>query len=737
MVDFPAILEPVARKLLGEPNAALSSKTELRFGSHGSLSVEIAGPKRGQWYNHEAQEGGGVLDLIRAQTGLVNGEAARWLQDNGFAADEVAQAPRRQVAIYDYQAADGTLLFQVVRFAPKDFRQRRPDGNGWAWNLQGIDPVPFRLPTLIAAVEAGKRIHIVEGEKDVLSLERLGLAATCNAGGADNGKGRKWLPAFGRYFGGADVVVLPDNDDPGRTHAAHVARTLADTARSVRIVELPGLPPKGDVSDWLAAGGTVEALDRLADAAPVFQAEAAPVWDEPPPDAIYDVDAPDDLPPGLTEIDLAAEFTRRHGAAYRFVAAWGRWLKWTGTHWQDEQTLEVFDLARRVCRDTAAMAEKATQAAAISKANTVAAVERLARADRQHAATIDQWDADSWLLNTRAGVVDLRDGKMRRHRPDQHLTKITAVAPGGECPTWLAFLDRAMAGDAELVGFIQRVAGYCLTGSTRDHAMFFAYGTGGNGKGVCLNTIAAVLGDYASIAPIETFTASTGDRHPTELASLRGARLVTAQETEEGRRWAESRIKALTGGDPITARYMRQDFFTFTPQFKLLIAGNHKPGLRNVDEAMRRRLHLIPFTVTVPAAERDPLLPEKLKAEWPGILKWMIAGCLEWQRIGLAPPPAVTEATDSYLEAEDAFALWASECLAPYAGWFETSADLFASWKKWAEAAGEFAGSQKRFSQTFETRGATSKRQPGTGKMGFEGFRILRPDYSEDPRYGN
>ena len=142
---------------------------------------------------------------------------------------------------------------------------------------------------------------------------------------------------------------------------------------------------------------------------------------------------------------------------------------------------------------------------------------------------------------------------------------------------------------------------------------------GVNGKSVLLSTIAGLLGDYHKTAPIETFTASNADRHPTDLPGLRGARLVTATETEEGRRWAEARIKQLTGGDMISARFMRQDFFEFSPAFKLVIAGNHKPSLRSVDEAIRRRFHLIPFGVTIPAGERDGELADKLRTEWPGI----------------------------------------------------------------------------------------------------------------------
>ena len=194
---------------------------------------------------------------------------------------------------------------------------------------------------------------------------------------------------------------------------------------------------------------------------------------------------------------------------------------------------------------------------------------------------------------------------------------------------------------------------------TTEHALFFLYGTGANGKSVFLNTIKGILAEYQKTAPIETFTDSLSDRHPTELAGLKGARLVTAVETEQGRRWAESKIKTLTGGDLISARFMRQDFFEYVPQFKLLIAGNYKPGLRSVDEAIRRRFNLIPFTVTIPPEERDPDFAEKkLQPEWAGILQWMIEGCLEWRRIGLAPPKIVTEATNAYLESEDAVRAW-------------------------------------------------------------------------------
>jgi putative DNA primase/helicase len=410
-------------------------------------------------------------------------------------------------------------------------------------------------------------------------------------------------------------------------------------------------------------------------------------------------------PPAFTDEALALRFTEKHTAELRYVAGWGRWLIWNGSVWRFDDTLRAFDMSRAVCREAAAECNKPKVSALIASAKTVAAVERLSKADRRHAATVDLWDADPWLLNTPGGVVDLRTGKMRPHQPTDYMTKITAVAPSGECPLWRKFLAQTTDGNEELQKFLQRVAGYSLTGITREHALFFGYGTGANGKGTFLNALTGILDGYAAIAPMETFTASQTDRHPADLAMLRGARLVTAQETEEGRRWAESKIKALTGGDPITARFMRQDFFTFTPSFKLFIAGNHKPGLRGVDEAIRRRFHLVPFTVTVPLAARDPELAEKLKAEWPGILAWAINGCLEWQRIGLSPPPVVRRATEEYLAAEDALANWiADRCHTGRYG-VTSASDLFDDWRKWALSAGEDPGSQKRFSQALEARG--------------------------------
>ena len=434
----------------------------------------------------------------------------------------------------------------------------------------------------------------------------------------------------------------------------------------------------------------------------------------------------------FSEEDLALQFAERHAGRLRYVAAWNQWLEFDGKCWNEDKTRATFSKARvldpRHCPKSTSPARQSNRFG-----RTRAAIVSLAGEDRRLAATVDQWDAEPWLLNTPVGVVDLRTGKIRPAKAEDYCTKITAVEPEENCrtPLWSQFLERVTKGDTEYQKYLARVLGYGLTGITREHALFFLYGTGGNGKGVFMTTVAGILGHYHQTAAMETFTESNTDRHPTELAGLRGARMVTATETEQGRRWAESKVKQLTGGDKISARKMRQDFFEFTPQFKLMVSGNHKPGLRSVDEAIRRRLNLLPWTVTIPDAEKDKELPEKLKAEWSGILAWMIQGCLEWQRIGLAPPAAVTSATGDYLQDEDALQNWLDACCEIGPAYSAPVRVLYAGWKQWAEASNEFVGSMKVFSQNIEDRGFQRHKQriqPGANSSKnkiFLGLRLL------------
>ena len=329
-----------------------------------------------------------------------------------------------------------------------------------------------------------------------------------------------------------------------------------------------------------------------------------------------------------------------------------------------------------------------------------------------------------------AATFDLRTGIGRAPDPLDDITKKTACrcAPAGTPhPLWSNFLERVTDGNAELQGFLQRYIGYCCTGYTSEHVFVFAYGTGANGKSTFINTILGILGHYATVADMSTFMASNNPSHPTDLAKLRGARLVVAQETQGGRRWDETKIKSLTGGDKITARFMRQDFFDFVPTFKLFICGNHTPRLSSVDEAMRRRLLLVPFTVQIPPAERDPHLAEKLRAEWPAILRWCVEGCLAWQRMGLSPPPIVRDATAEYFTSQDTLQQWMEDCTVPGdQSTFSRTADLFTSWKIWAEAHNLKPGSAQALSEALADRGLVKARN-SKGQRGFRNITLTTP----------
>lgn len=413
----------------------------------------------------------------------------------------------------------------------------------------------------------------------------------------------------------------------------------------------------------------------------------------------------------VTEDEGAILFAERHRGQLRFCHDHGCWFEWTGAVWKKNGTARAFHYARELARQMAENQDRKTEITA-RKAAFAGAVERFARADPAFAVTSEIWDRDPMLLGTPNGTVDLRTGLLRPARPDDGITKATAVTPAdtAECPLWLCFLDETFGHDAAMVRFVQQWAGYSLTGLTQEHALVFGFGDGGNGKSVFVNVHVGVAADYAVTASMDVFIAASGDRHPTDLAMLRGARMVTASETEEGRQWAESRIKQLTGGDRISARFMRQDFFTFLPAFKLTIIGNHKPGLRNVDNAARRRFNLVPFTRKPATPDRH--LEEKLKTEWPGILRWMIDGCLDWQRNGLIRPEAVQAATEAYFDEQDLISEWLAEkCIVDQhnANRMSTTQELFASWTIFAKAANEPAGTEKAFAQKLEKDGFTRK----------------------------
>jgi putative DNA primase/helicase len=736
--EFVRAMGPVAIDLLGEPSEKTSA--EYRFGTHGSLRVDL---QKGVWRDYESNIGGGVIDLVMAQQRVDKDGAVAWLREHKHIDAPSARA-FNIVTTYDYVDEDGVLLYQVCRMDPKDFRQRRPDPDKpgrWLWKMAAVRRVTYHLPNVLAATAESRTVVIVEGEKAADALLKLDVTATCSPGGAN-----KWRPEYAAAFKGADVLILPDNDVPGRQHAETVANSLQSVAAKVRVLNLPGLPPKGDVADWIAAGGTAEQLKALAAEAREPEEIKTDVVRLNHPQEDVD-DEGNVIGLGgykLTEDGIALAFAAAHENRLRFDHTRGKWFHWTGKAWRIDETKLAFSWSRRICRQLAKRpGVRDTTFATLSKAATASAVERFASTDPALAVTSSIWDNDPFLLGTPDGTLDLKTGILRQPNPQDFITRITAVAPAPQatCPLWLNFLAEVTGKDEALIKFLKQWCGYCLTGDTREHALLFAHGPGGNGKGVFLNTVSRILGDYARVAAMETFTASSTDKHPTDLAMLRGARLVTASETEEGRAWAESRIKQMTGGDPIAARFMRQDFFEYVPNFKLTIIGNHKPVLRNVDDAARRRFNMAPFLFKPATVDRQ--LETKLRAEWPGILRWMIEGCLNWQKDGLTRPDVVVNATNEYFSEQDTVHQWVEDCCTLGARQSDTLKTLFKSWSDYAIANGEKPGSSKWFNQTLSRLGCEAvKHTPGDNtQRGFKGISvklvkakdITEPQESDEP----
>ena len=356
---------------------------------------------------------------------------------------------------------------------------------------------------------------------------------------------------------------------------------------------------------------------------------------------------------------LAAKLSERLGEDWRYAADIHLWYRWTGARFEGDRKNQIKDVSRQVCSELAAEVDNQRFARQIASEHSIDAAIRLAATHPRHVILSEQFDPSPWHINTPGGIVDLTTGELLPHDRSALMTCMTAAGPGGECPRFRAFLEEATGGDPKLQSFLQRIAGYCLTGSVEEHAIFFLYGLSGTGKTVFLNVLADLLADYAAVAAMDLFTVAVGERHSAPLAALHAARLVVASETDEGKRWDEAKLKSITGGDPVTANRMRSDPFTFRPKFKLLMAGNHRPHMRSADDAMRRRLHIIPFMAK--PKEVDKELLEKLRPEFGGILKWAIAGGLDRRRLGLAPPRGVVDATDDYFEAENMLGRWLDE----------------------------------------------------------------------------
>jgi len=445
--------------------------------------------------------------------------------------------------------------------------------------------------------------------------------------------------------------------------------------------------------------------------------------------------APPDEPGATTphsEEELADRLVRNYAEELRYCAEWHTWLRWDGARWARDRTLEVWDLARHECRwaalnlavlDDDGKSQRLQRS--LNSAATIAAVERIARGRREVAALPEQWDVEPFALNCPGGTVSLADGDLGPHQRADLLTLLAGTTPNRHHPDarFRRFLQEITCGDDELADYLRRLVGYWLTGDIRDPVLAFFIGSGANGKSTFLNVLRHVFGDYAKVIPAETLLESRGERHPTELANLRGVRLAICNEPDEGRRWAEARIKMLTGDEEISARYMRGDFFVFRRTNKFVIAGNHRPQLGSADEAMKRRLHIVPFNARFGPDKADPAVASQLLDEAPAILAWAVQGALEWQDGGLQPPAVVLEASRDYFDDQDVVGQWIEDCAAVDDPCAETpSSDAYRSFRRWKERRNEHPPSQVRFSEWLRGRFRKEKREKSNI---FVGLRLI------------
>ncbi len=434
----------------------------------------------------------------------------------------------------------------------------------------------------------------------------------------------------------------------------------------------------------------------------------------------------------LTDLGNSERLINQHGADLRYCYAWNKWLVWNGKQWKADARGEIKKRAKQTVRaifaeaaaieDDSQRREVGVWAQKSESAAKIAAMIELAPSALP--VLPEELDADPWIFNCKNGTVNLKTGVLQPHERRDLLTKCSDVDydASATCPVFLAFLDRIMDGRTNLIQFIQLAIGYSLTGDTREQVMFILHGAGANGKSTLLNILALFLGDYALQTDTDTLMAKKNDAGiNNDLARMKGARLVAGVETEENKRLAEVKIKQLTGGDTITARFLFQEFFEFKPQFKLFLATNHRPEIRGTDHAIWRRIRLIPFDVTFAPDEQDKGLLDKMKAELPGILAWAVKGCLKWQSEGLGLPDEVKEATESYREEMDVLAAFLSECCTVHAQAQVTAQELFAAYLKWCQENNEEPLKQTALGRRLSEQQFISTKGTG-GKRGWKGL---------------
>lgn len=467
-----------------------------------------------------------------------------------------------------------------------------------------------------------------------------------------------------------------------------------------------------------------------------------------PPKNVTSNETADDNPDfNLTEIGNAERLVHYHADKLKYCIEFDEWLIWNGKAWQTDKKKQIERIATNTFRQMYIEAGKAKEEEgrrrlvkwAQSSEKSSVLLNSIDRAKAMLPVLQGELNRDLFKFNCTNGVIDLKTGNLLPHNKDYLITNFSNVEydPKADCPTWKSFLESIMRDEKgnvkhELIEFLQRAIGYTLTGDTREQSVFFLWGNGRNGKSTFINTIKEILGDYGKQTNADTFTSKVHEGGiNNDIARLNDARFVSAVESEDGQRLSESLIKQLTGGEPITARFLRKEFFEFLPQFKIFFTTNHKPIVKGNDEGIWRRIKLIPFSVTIPKEEIDTELPIKLKNELSGILRWAVEGCIKWQRDGLGEPEEVKQATQGYKDEMDILGQFISDHCVVRSGAKVSVKDIYDIYKDWCKETGEYELTQRKFNRRLEERGFSKKRSGKAGNTEFHGIGLLDHRFTE------
>lgn len=651
------------------------------------------------------------------------------------------------VDTYDYTDESGQLIFQVVRFVPKTFRQRNKLAGFWRWGAQDCRLVLYRLPQVLQSAKQGGVVFLVEGEKDADNLHNaFSYCSTTACRGAK----KEWREDYTEVLKPCKmVVVIADNDDVGLERATEICSRLSYAGIMVKMIRMP---VGKDFTDWLLASG-VDLNDRAAVAK--LKGEFAklvrdtPEWEDPQ----FKTKKPERAPISNAEVVFVAEADETDtdmANAKRLVVLHGHNLRstkergfmvWTGNRFTpDDKNFHVEcakDVARLIKQEVSAAPAHFREALSkhapkVQSAGSIFNMIKLASSEL--ACNYLDFDAEGteYLLNCRNGVLDLRTGQMIDHEDSRDflITRICNVEynPRARSPRWIEHLKLVFDGDQELIDYWQRWCGYCLTGLGHEQTLTFLYGDGKNGKSVTVNMLQRLLGTYALTTPTETFMARQhGVRN--DVARMYGSRVVVASETNEGEKLDEGLIKLCTGDDYISARFLHKELFQFLPTFKVIMTGNNRPRLSGMDFGIRRRIHVVPFVVQIPENKRRRDIHELLMDQKEGVFAWFVEGFQKYQHSGFSAPKKILDETEEYFKANDQIRSFIEDCCKDMRkttgrNTYTTLGALQARYRTYCKENGFGAMNMQRFSNGLKQKGFEDGREGADNTRVFYGIEL-------------